>query len=348
VATLSGVGVSWYTWLEQGRVSASRQVLDAVGRALRLDETEHRHLLELTGYHPQPPAPGNTIDRRLRALLNGGTATPAAVLDDRLDVLAPNSAWAALWLAGCPAEPNLLCWLLTDPAAAELLPDHEPLAQDLFRHLRAAADRTPDDVRLRAVLDRLATERPDLARWWRCRRVGAFPGWTVSVHHPVHGTFRQAWTMLRPTGHPNWRYSPGHPHPAGRDPADPRTRARGPPARTRTGPSPPRGAAAASKGSGRAQAGEGGIDEAVGLAWRVVDTDPGGRVHQRDQVVVGSAAAQLTVPAGPGGDPVGERPPAAGGQRPKPRMSGIAVCPPRHPCLQSRTGTTRLLGIDCS
>lgn len=232
VAILSGVGVSWYTWLEQGRVRASRQVLDAIGHALRLDDVEHRHLLELAGYHP-PPAPGpgpgttaedamgDTAGGRLRALLDGWTGTPAAVLDDRLDVLARNAAWTALWRSGSPTDRNLLYWLLTDPVAADLLPDREPLAQDLFRHLRAAADRAPHDARLRAVLDRLAADRPDLAHWWRCRRVGAFPGRTVTVDHPVRGPFRQSWTMLRPTGQPELTVLTQTPEPSRPDPADP-------------------------------------------------------------------------------------------------------------------------------
>src|SRR5580658_9337157 len=48
VAQLSGVGLTWYTWLEQGRpINASTQVLDAIARTLRLDPAEHRHLYTL-------------------------------------------------------------------------------------------------------------------------------------------------------------------------------------------------------------------------------------------------------------------------------------------------------------
>ena len=58
VAQLSGVGVTWYTWLEQGRdISASIQVIDALGRALLLTPDQHRHLRELAGLpSPEPPA----------------------------------------------------------------------------------------------------------------------------------------------------------------------------------------------------------------------------------------------------------------------------------------------------
>src|SRR5437868_2664571 len=37
LAQLAGIGVTWYTWLEQGRaINASTQVLDAIARTLRL------------------------------------------------------------------------------------------------------------------------------------------------------------------------------------------------------------------------------------------------------------------------------------------------------------------------
>jgi transcriptional regulator with XRE-family HTH domain len=57
VAALSGVSVAWYTWLEQGRVETSRQVLTAVAGALRLDEAAHHHILALAGFAPAAPAP---------------------------------------------------------------------------------------------------------------------------------------------------------------------------------------------------------------------------------------------------------------------------------------------------
>src|ERR687888_2403604 len=50
VAQLAGVGVTWYTWLEQGReINASPQVLDAIARTLQFDSHEHAHLFTLAG-----------------------------------------------------------------------------------------------------------------------------------------------------------------------------------------------------------------------------------------------------------------------------------------------------------
>ena len=50
VAQLAGVGVTWYTWLEQGReINPSAQVLDAIARTLQFDVHEHTHLFTLAG-----------------------------------------------------------------------------------------------------------------------------------------------------------------------------------------------------------------------------------------------------------------------------------------------------------
>jgi transcriptional regulator with XRE-family HTH domain len=68
VAQLSGVGVTWYTWLEQGRdISASVQVIDALARALMLTPDQHRHLRELAGLPPPGPCSASSGPRRAAA-----------------------------------------------------------------------------------------------------------------------------------------------------------------------------------------------------------------------------------------------------------------------------------------
>lgn len=68
MASLSGVGLAWYTWLEQGRVTASRQVLGAVARALRLDAAGLRHAMRLAGYHEPVAAADEGRDRLATAV----------------------------------------------------------------------------------------------------------------------------------------------------------------------------------------------------------------------------------------------------------------------------------------
>src|SRR5262249_10848089 len=80
VAQLSGVGVTWYTWLEQGRdISASGQVVDALARALLLTPDQHRHLRELAGLPPpEPPAPTGELMPRLQRLVHAAAPSPAS------------------------------------------------------------------------------------------------------------------------------------------------------------------------------------------------------------------------------------------------------------------------------
>ncbi|MET1073988.1 MAG: helix-turn-helix domain-containing protein [Umezawaea sp.] len=191
VAALSGVGLAWYTWLEQGRVDTSRQVLDAVSRALRLDDDAHRHVLALAGLRA---VADEVVD--LAAVLRpvvDGWPWPAAAVDRRLDVVAANRAHRDLWRV---PERNLVL-LLTDPAVRDRVPSWEPLAQSVFRQFRRQADRCPDDPRTRELLAGFAARRPELACWWECRSVQEFRTTTAGVDE-------RSWTfsLLRPSEDP--------------------------------------------------------------------------------------------------------------------------------------------------
>ncbi|RKN11015.1 helix-turn-helix transcriptional regulator [Streptomyces radicis] len=103
VAQAAGVGVTWYTWLEQGRpINASAQVLDAVARTLRLDETEREHLYHLAEV-PFAPAlrsggePWPAVGDDVQAVLDALAPLPAVIYDARYDVLAGNDAYWALF-----------------------------------------------------------------------------------------------------------------------------------------------------------------------------------------------------------------------------------------------------------
>src|SRR5499425_685899 len=83
VAQLSGVGVTWYTWLEQGRaITASDQVVDALARALVLTPGEHRHLRQLAGLTtPDRESPADSVLPRLQRLVDAVTPNLAFVYD---------------------------------------------------------------------------------------------------------------------------------------------------------------------------------------------------------------------------------------------------------------------------
>ncbi|MFG2650176.1 helix-turn-helix transcriptional regulator [Streptomyces sp. NPDC048436] len=208
VAALSGVGVAWYTWLEQGRVDTSRQVLDAVSRTLRLDGDAHRHVLALAGFAAQEAAGGagsdaGAAEANLRDMIGSWPDSPALVLAPDLTITAWNTAYAALWPdpGDYPAERrNLLLLLIGDPAHQRLLPAWEPFAQSLHRHFRTHADTLPRDARVQDLTERLHSTRPDLAHWWACRSVGGFLPRTIEVASP-EGELRQyTVALLNPGG----------------------------------------------------------------------------------------------------------------------------------------------------
>jgi transcriptional regulator with XRE-family HTH domain len=125
VAQLAGVGVTWYTWLEQGRpIKASVQVLAAVARTLRLDQAEQEHLYRLADVPDAaggPSSPGVTCEQvtpEVQEVLDHLVPLPASVLNERFDLLGWNAAYAAVWpgVAGAaPGERNVLWQCFTHP-----------------------------------------------------------------------------------------------------------------------------------------------------------------------------------------------------------------------------------------
>ncbi|MFF9622343.1 helix-turn-helix transcriptional regulator [Streptomyces griseosporeus] len=186
VASLSGVGLAWYTWLEQGRVTASRQVLTSVARALRLDAAGLRHAMRLAGHH-EPAGPGGTpegLAATVRPVLDSWPASPAVLLDRHFDLLAWNTPWSALWGSpeSVPADRRNLMWLMVaDPRLRTVLHDWEPLAMNIFQHFRAQAGPALSDPRTGEVYARLEEDAPELRHWWGCHSVAELTARTVTV-----------------------------------------------------------------------------------------------------------------------------------------------------------------------
>ncbi|UCM88248.1 helix-turn-helix domain-containing protein [Streptomyces marincola] len=207
VATLAGVSVAWYTWLEQGRVATSRQVIDAVCRAPRMDPAAHRHALALAGYLPDAPLAGRRRPEagpEIRALLDAWRGIPAAALDERLDILAVNAAHRRLWGGPGPipgGRDNLLLLLasgLPERAAPEVA---ESLLRGLYQQYRAAVGHAPEDARATEIVRQLHAELPDAAHWWNCRAVADFRPVTAEVRDG-RGTRQLTFSLLRPVADP--------------------------------------------------------------------------------------------------------------------------------------------------
>lgn len=170
VATLAGVGLTWYTWFEQGRdINVSERFLLRVSKALKLDDAECCHLFLLAQRRP-PPAEAHqaqAIPPRIQTLLDD-LARPAYILNLRWDVIAWNAAAdGLLGLADRESgERNLLRLVFADPALRRRLPGWRQDAARLLAQFRCDLAAAPEDAAMQELIEALSRLSPDFRRWW--------------------------------------------------------------------------------------------------------------------------------------------------------------------------------------
>jgi transcriptional regulator with XRE-family HTH domain len=210
VAQLAGVGVTWYTWLEQGReISVSRQVLEAICRALRLDAAERVHLNTLAGIDVQPvPAQLDTVPPAVQAMLDELDPCPAYVVNARYDVVAWNHAEAALVcdFGRLPSADRNILWLMfTDPAWRGLLIDWEHDAAWVAAQFRAAMARHVGESHWTGLVERLQEASEDFREMWQRHEVAAPVSKTKRYVHPQEGLVTLNAVSLRLSEAPDCR-----------------------------------------------------------------------------------------------------------------------------------------------
>ncbi|WP_149194306.1 helix-turn-helix transcriptional regulator [Luteimonas suaedae] len=171
VAALAGVGLTWYTWFEQGRdIGVSERFLLNVARALRLDDAECCHLFLLAHRRPPPPEAHHwpTVTPLVQQLMDDLVARPAYVINLRWDVVAWNAAADRLFgFAGRdPAERNFMRLLFADPALRRRLPAWHEDAPRLLSHFRCDLAVAPQDPAMWTLIDALKRLSADFRRWW--------------------------------------------------------------------------------------------------------------------------------------------------------------------------------------
>jgi hypothetical protein len=208
VAQLSGVGVTWYTWLEQGRdISASSQVIDALARALLLNPDQHRHLRELAGLPaPEPPAAAGDALPRLQLLADATMPSPASVYDSHFDYLVWNQAYARIRHDPAslpPGRRNMLWMMFTDPANRARMVRWEAAARAVLSQFRAAAGRHPDDPRFADLVAALTEASPQFRDWWAEYPVRYFRPAAIGINHPHAGLITLQMFQLRLVDQPD-------------------------------------------------------------------------------------------------------------------------------------------------
>jgi transcriptional regulator with XRE-family HTH domain len=192
VAELSGVGVTWYTWLEQGRdISASSQVINALARALLLTDDQRLHLRELAGLPPgEPPTPDGDMLPRLQLLVDAQLPSPASVFDQHFDYLVWNQSYTQVRNdpGALPADRRNMLWMMfTDPDNRVRMSRWESAARAVLSQFRAAAGRSPADPRFAELTTALAKASPQFRDWWAEYSVRSFRPATIAIRHPDAG-----------------------------------------------------------------------------------------------------------------------------------------------------------------
>ncbi|SJL82559.1 hypothetical protein VPAL9027_00488 [Vibrio palustris] len=178
VAALAGVGLTWYTWLEQGRdIGVSTTFLDNLASVLKLDAAERRHLFLLA--HERPPTePGKTfckVPPLIRRLMNDIPQHPAYVFNLRWDVLAFNDKANQLFnFERHPVERRNLLWMLfTDPDLRTLFVGWEQQAPRILSSFRRDYARANQETDIRELVDELQKVSPEFNTWWQQHDVHA-------------------------------------------------------------------------------------------------------------------------------------------------------------------------------
>jgi len=184
VAQLAGVGVTWYTWLEQGRaINASVQVLDAIARTLRLDRAEREHLYLLAGL-PSVPDPAETcLPAEVQSVMDALSPVPAVVYSGRYDALAWNGSYATIFprLTGAPvAERNVLWQMFTTPACCSAIGNRAVEVATMVATFRAAYARRMGEPTWVSFVDRLSAVSEEFAAMW-ARHDVASPALRVKI-----------------------------------------------------------------------------------------------------------------------------------------------------------------------
>ncbi|WP_426997900.1 helix-turn-helix transcriptional regulator [Pseudarthrobacter sp. N5] len=197
VAMLAGVSVEYYTRMERGSLAGvSESVLEAVARALQLNEAEQAHLHDLArtaspASRPRRrPRPAQSVRAGVQLTLNAITNAPAFVRNGRIDILAANPLGYALYseMYVSPARPaNHARFIFLDDRSRSFYPDWERAANDTVAILRTEAGRDPYDRGLSDLVGELSTRSEEFRTRWAAHNVRQHYTGLKHLHHPVVG-----------------------------------------------------------------------------------------------------------------------------------------------------------------
>ena len=204
VAMLAGVSVDYYTRLERGNLGGvSETVLDALARALELDDAERAYLFDLARAASASPRPRRRLSQRVRPsvqrILDAMTGTPALLRNGRFDLLAGNVMGHALYaqaFENAVRTPNTARFLFLDPRSRGFFVDWDRSAEDAVAILRSEAGRYPHEPALSDLVGELSTRSEMFRKLWAAHDVRYHRTGVKRLHHPVVGTLELSYEAL--------------------------------------------------------------------------------------------------------------------------------------------------------
>jgi transcriptional regulator with XRE-family HTH domain len=205
VALLAGVSVDYYTRLERGNLAGvSNTVLEALSRALKLDEAERAHLYDLAR-SSQPSARGvrrstrQNVRPSVQWLLDSMTGSAAIAENGRLDAFATNQLGRAFYshlFDGSGRPVNFARFVFLDPRAKEFFADWERAAKDVAALLRLEAGRNPFDRELSDLVGELSTRSEEFRTHWATHNVRLHNKGEKRFNHPVVGELELSYNRI--------------------------------------------------------------------------------------------------------------------------------------------------------
>jgi len=205
VATLAGVSVDYYNRMERGNLSgASESVLDALARALRLDEAERAHLFNLArASHPSAQgrrrSSKQNVHPSVQWMLDSMTGSAAIVENRRLDALATNQLGRAFYshlFDGSGHPVNFARFIFLDPRAREFYADWERAARESAALLRLEAGRNPYDREFSDLIGELSTRSEEFRGHWATHNVRLHHKGEKRFNHPVVGELELSYNLI--------------------------------------------------------------------------------------------------------------------------------------------------------
>lgn len=222
VAAATSISHDYYSRIEQGRLSPSASVLEALATVLRFTDADRLYVNELAEHAERRTEPRRKTAAprpQIQRLLNQLTLTPAFVVGKFGDYLAWNPLAGYLLLdldAMAPRERNYVRLLFTDPRMKTYYDDWESQARSGIARLRMQVADSPNDPRLTQLVGELSIAYPQFRQWWADRHVYKEDNGRKTIHHPKLGEFTFDWDSYRTDGIPDqhvtvWSPEPGSP-----------------------------------------------------------------------------------------------------------------------------------------